>query len=491
VAGRPAVVATGGGAACYGANLEVMQRSGVTVWLRAELDDVMARVDVGKRPLLAEAADPRARLAELLVARAPFYRRADVWLDRRGRDSETLGEVLAAALQQTHAALHTPRFEGEEPALPPDERPPLAPIYFAALPQAERFFVERLARVAPPARAAVGVVTDETVARLHLPRYLAALQQGGWRVVEAVIPDGEGSKTMARAEEVADRFAGALDRRSTVIALGGGVVGDLAGFVAATLFRGVQLIQAPTTLLAQVDASVGGKTGVNLPSGKNLVGAFHQPRFVFIDLSALATLAPRDVSSGLAELAKHAFLDGGALLARLEAEAERARAGEPQLLAELVAASCRIKERVVAADEREERADGGRMLLNLGHTVGHALETASQRRGDPLRHGEAVALGLVAAARLSRELLGADQRLEERVASLLGRLGLPTDLDQFLDGEALAALAVDKKRAGARLRFIALQQAGAPRVVEVEPERIAEMLSSGNQQGYDQRRRKR
>ncbi len=476
-----AVVAAGGGAPCFGANLEVMQRSGPTVWLRDGLDAILARVDVASRPLLAAAPDPRARLAELLAARAPVYRRADHWIERRGRAPDALAAAVDAALQQ------------EAPCYDCDERPPLAPIYFAALPAAERFFVARLARVAPPARAAVGLVTDETVGRLHLPRYRAALQQAGYRLREVVVPDGEAAKTMQRAAEVADAFARDLDRRSTVVALGGGAVGDLAGFVASILFRGVAFVQAPTTLLAQVDASVGGKTGVNLPSGKNLVGTFHQPRFTFADLSALATLDARDVASGLAELAKHALLDGGALLARLEAEAERARAADPALLAELVAASCAIKERVVAADEREQDPAGGRLLLNLGHTVGHALESDSHRRPrhpqDPLRHGEAVALGLVAAARVSRALAGAPAALEACVASLLARLGLPVDLDRRLTADALAAIAVDKKRAGADVRFVALQQPGAPRVVAVAPARLAELLSTAADRSYDPQRR--
>jgi 3-dehydroquinate synthetase len=249
--------------------------------------------------------------------------------------------------------------------------------------------------------------------------------------------------------------------------------------VASVLFRGIPCAQAPTTLLAMVDSSVGGKTGVNLPSGKNLVGTFHQPLLVFADLSTLATLSPRDLSSGLGELAKHALLDGGNLLERLEAGAEAAARGDGQTLAPLVAESCAYKARVVAADEREQSPSGGRALLNLGHTVGHALETHSHREGEPLRHGEAVGLGLLAAARVGQATgPDAEPGLEARIASLLARLGLPTDLDARLSREALAPIAVDKKRAGARVRYVSLPRRGAARMVAIEPARLTDLLLS-------------
>ncbi|MFI5289966.1 MAG: 3-dehydroquinate synthase, partial [Polyangia bacterium] len=281
-------------------------------------------------------------------------------------------------------------------------------------------------------------------------------------------------------EQVADRFVkGGLDRRSLVVALGGGVVGDLGGFVASVFLRGVPYVQVPTTLLAQVDSSVGGKTGVNLASGKNLVGTFHQPLCVYADLTTLSTLPARDLSSGLAEIVKHGVIADEALLLRLEERAEEARAGDPALLAELVRRSCAIKAEVVATDERELLSDapgGGRAQLNFGHTVGHALESASAGGPAPLRHGEAVALGMIAAARVGEKLGLGDPALEARLVALLPRLGLPTDLDRRLDGPTLERVGVDKKRAGGRVAMVLVPRIGQAALSPIEPHRLGEIL---------------
>jgi 3-dehydroquinate synthase len=335
---------------------------------------------------------------------------------------------------------------------------------------------------------AIGVVTDETVAMLHWERIEAALRERGMRVVTVVVADGESSKSLSRAESVAENFArGGLDRKSLVLALGGGVVGDLGGFVASVFLRGVPYVQVPTTLLAQVDSSVGGKTGVNLPSGKNLVGTFHQPLFVYADLSTLATLPERDVSAGLAEIVKHGVIADPSLLQLLEERAEDARnpAKEPLLAGELVRRSCAIKAKVVAADEREtasDRPDGGRARLNFGHTVGHAIESASMLTGGadgPLRHGEAVALGMIAAARVGVALGPGDPTLEERLTALLPRLGLPVDLDRRLDRGVLERVKVDKKRAGTRIHMVLVDRIGSTVMAPIEPARLAEILLGG------------
>jgi len=328
----------------------------------------------------------------------------------------------------------------------------------------------------------VGLVTDETVAMLHWERVDRALREAGLKVVTVVVPDGEPSKTMARAETVTEAFArGGLDRRSLIVALGGGVVGDLAGFVASIFLRGVPFVQVPTTLLAQVDSSVGGKTGVNLPAGKNLVGTFHQPLFVYCDLSTLATLSPRDVASGMAELVKHAVIADGELLASLEAHADRLRPPtvDRVLLGELIRRSCAIKAKVVSSDERElltEQPGGGRAKLNFGHTVGHALESASASSAQPLRHGEAVALGMLAAARLGVALDAGDRTLEARLAALLPRLGLPVELDARLQPPALERIKVDKKRAGNQVQLVVVDRVGSTVIVPIAPDRIVEIL---------------
>jgi 3-dehydroquinate synthase len=353
------------------------------------------------------------------------------------------------------------------------------PIFVDAEPGAEARLADELVARAGAA-ATVGLLTDETVARLHRARFAGALSARGLTVVPVVVPDGESAKSMARAAEVAEAWTrGGLDRRAWVMALGGGVVGDLGGFVASILFRGVRCVQVPTTLLAQVDASVGGKTAVNLPSGKNLVGTFHQPELVYADVTTLATLAPRDRASGLAEVVKHGVIASPELLELVERRAEEACAGDPALLGELVARSCAIKAEVVAHDEREQ-AEGGRARLNFGHTVGHALESASQEGDAPLRHGEAVALGMLAAARVGAAHGCGDPTLEARLTSLLERLGLPTDLDRRLDASVLARVGVDKKRAGGRLLLVVVERVGQASLLAVEPARLGEILLAAN-----------
>lgn len=337
----------------------------------------------------------------------------------------------------------------------------------------ERFAAELCARL-PDGK--IAFVTDTTVARLHLGRFADALRARGRRVTAAVVPDGEGSKSLARAEELCESFAReGLDRRALVVALGGGVVGDLGGFVASIFMRGIAYVQVPTTLLAQVDSSVGGKTGVNLPAGKNLVGTFWQPRLVYADIATLASLSDRDRAAGLAEVVKHAFIADAPLLQWLEERAAAVRAGEPELLAELVVRSCAIKARVVGSDERETA--GARARLNFGHTVGHALESASQHEREPLRHGEAVALGMLAAARIQHALGGVD--LGARLTRLLQALGLPTDLDARLSPSSLARIAVDKKRGGDTIGFVVVDEPGTARLVPLPPEKIHEILLGG------------
>ena len=352
------------------------------------------------------------------------------------------------------------------------------PIFVDADAGAEERFADELCARIPEGR--IGIVTDDTVAKLHLARYADALRARNRRVTAAVVPDGEGSKSLRRAEELCESFAReGLDRRALVIALGGGVIGDLAGFAASIYFRGIDYVQVPTTLLAQVDSSVGGKTGVNLPAGKNLVGCFWQPRLVWADVTTLATLSERDRAAGLAEVVKHALIADVALLELLEAKAAAARAGEPALLAELVARSCAIKARVVGSDERE--TSGARALLNFGHTVGHALEAASHAHHDPLRHGEAVALGMLAAIRVRRAVSSAagGVDLEPRIAALLAAVGLPTDLDRRLSPEALSRVAVDKKRGGDHISFVVVDEPGRARLTPLTPARIHEILLGG------------
>jgi len=302
----------------------------------------------------------------------------------------------------------------------------------------------------------VMVVSNETVAPLYMDKVLPSLSE--LRVETVILPDGEQYKNL----EVLNRIYDALlthrfDRKCTLIALGGGVVGDMTGFAAASYQRGVDFIQVPTTLLSQVDSSVGGKTGVNHPLGKNMIGAFHQPRCVIADTDTLDTLDDRQLSAGVAEVIKYGLIDDPEFFYWLEQNMGRLLARDPEALAYAIARSCQDKARVVAADEREA---GSRALLNLGHTFGHAIETG-MGYGEWL-HGEAVAAGMVLAAELSAYLGWIDASVVERVRNLIAAANLPVKAPSALSSERfLELMAVDKKVQDGVLRLVLMQGLGS------------------------------
>lgn len=305
------------------------------------------------------------------------------------------------------------------------------------------------------------VISDSHVAPLYLDACRARLTELGYRVYAATVPAGEGSKSLACAGDLYGAAVEAgLDRGSVVVALGGGVVGDLAGFVAGTFLRGIRFIQAPTSLLAMVDSSVGGKTGINLPRGKNLVGVFHQPVEVAMAMDALATLPDREYRSGLAEVIKYGVIWDATFFERLERETARLTARDAALLEEIVERSCAIKAEVVGLDERES---GVRAILNFGHTFGHAVENAAGY--GRLLHGEAVAIGMAYAARLSAAARGLPADEAERIVALLAAVGLPTrpsDVAGLSDWGALrATMSTDKKSRGRTPRFVLAERLGA------------------------------
>ena len=309
-----------------------------------------------------------------------------------------------------------------------------------------------------PARAAV--VSDSRVAPLYVPRVAASLRDAGFAVTEIQIPEGEQHKNLAWLALVYDRLIESqIERSSPVVAVGGGVVGDLAGFAAATVLRGVPLVQVPTTLLAQVDAAIGGKTAINHATGKNLIGAFHQPRLVAIDIHTLKSLPRREYVAGLAEVVKYAAILDAALFDRLEASVETLLRLDPELLDTVVATCCRLKAMVVEADETE---GDFRAVLNFGHTIGHAVETLTEYRR--FLHGEAVAIGMVCAARLSQARGTLMRGDAERIEALLKRLGLPVAVPGDLAAEQLAlAIEADKKAAGGKIKFVCLDGLGKTR----------------------------
>jgi 3-dehydroquinate synthase len=312
------------------------------------------------------------------------------------------------------------------------------------------------------------VLADEAVSDRWGHVVVDGLETAGLRAVLVEVPSGEQSKSLAMAGEIYRRLAAAgIDRDGMVFTLGGGVVGDLGGFAAATWLRGVRCVQLPTTLLAQVDAAVGGKTGVDLPEGKNLVGAFHQPSAVIADLDTLATLPDREYRAGLAEVVKYGVIDDPALLDLLERETRAALLRDPGVVAEVVERSCRIKARVVGDDERES---GRRTTLNYGHTVGHAVEAVTGY--EAYLHGEAVSLGMAAAGTLSAARCGFADGDRRRVERLLTALGLPVRLRQALDAaELVERMRRDKKSRDGTLRFVLAERLGAVRVEPVpEPD---------------------
>ncbi len=302
----------------------------------------------------------------------------------------------------------------------------------------------------------VSVVTNTTIATLYLEKFSSMLRGAGVAIVPVVLPDGEAHKNWQTLNLVFDTLlSNRCERGSTVIALGGGVVGDLAGFAAASYQRGVPFIQVPTTLLAQVDSSVGGKTAINHPLGKNMIGAFHQPRMVLADTSVLDTLPAREFSAGLAEVIKYGLIMDLPFLEWLEANIDHLRRREAKALIHAIARCCENKSAVVIADERET---GERALLNLGHTFGHAIETGLGF-GTWL-HGEAVAAGTVLAARLSRRMGLLSTPDVDRVARLFGRAGLPVEAPSLGADRYLELMGHDKKVDNGKLRLVLLKSLG-------------------------------
>jgi 3-dehydroquinate synthase len=303
------------------------------------------------------------------------------------------------------------------------------------------------------------VVTNATVNGLYGQRVLKSLAGARFSAMPMEVPDGEQAKSLDWANAIYTALLiNAFDRRSPLIALGGGVVGDLAGFAAATYMRGVPFVQVPTTLLAMVDSSVGGKTGVNHAMGKNMIGAFHQPRLVLIDLNVLTTLPREEFLSGMAEVIKYGVIWDRELFAYLEQHRERILAQEPEALAHMICRSCEIKADVVGKDERE---GGLRAILNYGHTVGHAVEMLENFT---MRHGEAVAIGMVYAARLAHRSGLCDASVPEQVERIIAAYGLPTGLDALSKRPTVTqltdALMVDKKVEGGKVRFVLPKKIG-------------------------------
>lgn len=318
------------------------------------------------------------------------------------------------------------------------------------------------------------VVTNPTVGALYEAPVLESLQQAGFAASACRIPDGERFKNTKWIGHIYDHLLEqGLDRRGFIVALGGGVIGDMAGFAAATFLRGIPFVQVPTTVVAQVDSSVGGKTGVNHPKGKNLIGAFYQPRLVFMDMATLSTLPRRELLAGIAEVIKYGVIADRDFFDYLKANVDALLALDPKVTARVVARCCEIKAQVVAEDETE--TSGRRAILNYGHTVGHAVEAVTRYR--KYKHGEAVAMGMVAASRIAHTLGRLPQADVDAQVALIKAFGLPVALPRGLDPDAIvAALGHDKKAAQGKVKMVLASTIGKVDLVPLTPGEIGRML---------------
>jgi 3-dehydroquinate synthase len=461
------VIALGGGAIAQPGAAERLAARGTVVYLRARPTTLVARIgDAAHRPLLAglDEAGRTQRVAALLGERAIHYETARIAIDTDELDPDAVAACIETALRGGVPARAAGAAAGalRTVEVPLGERSYSIRLGFDILDRAGAAIAE-----ATKARR-VAIVTVPEVARRYAARLERSLRAAGVKSVRLVVPDGERSKTLKTAAKLYDGLLDFdADRGTAIVALGGGVVGDLAGFVASTWMRGVPFVQVPTTLLAMADASVGGKVAVDLPRGKNLVGAFHQPRLVWMDLATLRTLPRRQRASGLVEVIKHGVIRDAALFERFERDLERILDLEPGPSLDVLERSCQIKAVVVGEDERESDL---RMILNFGHTLAHAIETLLGYRR--LLHGEAVAIGMVFAARRSEALGHAPSGVADRIEALLVRAGLPTRPPDLPRRAYLEALRVDKKRRGTHVRFVVLRDLGSAAVVPLTPSEI-------------------
>ncbi len=479
---EPAVIATGGGAFQAAANRRALGERGLICYLQAPPAEIARRLraDPGgsDRPLLA--GDLEDRLRELEWERRPFYALADTWVPCLGLApadiaSRILGRWSADGARLLEAPGRLERLGVVDappvPAATVDTGTARYPIWVGS---GERLRLpERLRELG--LRGRVFLVSDTHVIEAHGADIARTFEAAGIAGASYVIPAGERSKALRVAQELYTWLASErAERGDVIVALGGGVVGDLAGYVAATYLRGMPVVQVPTSVLAMNDAAIGGKVAVDLPAGKNLVGAFHQPAAVISDIDVLATLPRRSYIEGFAEVIKHAFILDEDLLGLLErnANAFSAMTAPPELLATVIARSSRIKALVVSADPEER---GLRSILNYGHTIGHGIETAAGL-GEYL-HGEAVSVGMVGAARIGARLGITPEDVSGRMSALLHAFGLPLTAPGVDPRAVLQAMRLDKKVSGGRTRFVLLDGIGAARLhADIEPALVDDVV---------------
>lgn len=471
---RNIVLATGGGAVLSQENRDALRQNGIVIYLRSSVNDLYRRTRHDKNRPLLQTKNLLERLNELHLQRDAYYREtAHLIIDSGKQGVRFLIQKLIRKLTTTDFEFLPNRHSGPtmqtitvDLATVSEKRHYPIHIGHGILKQ-----IDLVLPHIPQKR--VAIVTNETVAPLYLKEFAQQLEEKNVKVIPIILPDGEAHKNWQTLNLIFDALLkNHCERNTTIIALGGGVIGDLTGFAAATYLRGVPFIQIPTSLLAQVDSSVGGKTGINHPLGKNMIGAFYQPRLVLADSATLNTLPDRELYAGLAEVIKYGLIRDPEFFDWLERNMHRLIARDPEVLNQAIQRSCENKAEIVAADEKEK---GVRALLNLGHTFGHAIENG-MGYGVWL-HGEAVAAGIVMAAELSLRMKLINDADVERIRALFLQANLPVVAPKMKPEKYLELMLLDKKVEAGKTRFILLDKIGeAVMRADISPEILKETL---------------
>ena len=454
------VIATGGGTLVDPTNRERMMRSATVICLGCEPASILRRLSAEQRtvrPLLS-VPDPLSRIGRLLEERRDAYAAIRWHIDTTHLRPR---EIVTRVIEAGQSITLTVRFPTGQ-----------YDIHIGDGLLAQLGEIMRWAGI--PKAGLVAIVTNPVVDELYGEVVKAALGSAGYQLLSCSVPDGEQHKTLSTVATLYEQFTvGEVDRTGTAVALGGGVTTDLAGYAAATFMRGIRLVHVPTTLLAMVDATTGGKTGVDLPQGKNLVGAFKQPALVVADPSVLETLPPLEVRAGMAETIKHAIVGGPELFAELEGASQASPSQPPPIGAGWIARSLAVKAKIVEEDPFEQ---GRRSVLNLGHTLGHALEAVS---GFRLGHGEAVSIGIAAAGRLAVAKGLADESLTHRIDTVLMGWGLPVRCPGYDIESIWEAMKRDKKRQALRMRWVLPRAVGDVGICDdITPDQVRSVLSA-------------
>jgi shikimate kinase / 3-dehydroquinate synthase len=462
------VLATGGGAVLDADSRAMMRKSGVVVYLKSGVHDLWQRTRHDRSRPLLQTADPRAKLHELYEQRNPIYTELADIVMHTGKQSVQV--LLNALVNKLNTSVTSSPYSKEMQTLTVGLAERSYPIHIG------RELLGRMDLLLPHLpHKRVAIVSNTTVAPLYLEKLSMLLESNGVRVISIILPDGEKYKNSETLNLIYDALLrNRCERNTPLIALGGGVIGDMTGYAAASYLRGVPFIQIPTTLLSQVDSSVGGKTGINHPLGKNMIGAFYQPQVVLIDINTLNTLPDQELRAGLAEVIKYGLIRDLPFLEWLEANMEKLLARDAEALQYAIARSCQNKAEVVGSDERES---GERALLNLGHTFGHAIENG-MGYGVWL-HGEAVAAGTIMAADLSRRMGWISDQDVLRIRNLFDRAGLPVvaphmGVEQYMD-----LMGLDKKVVGGKMRFVLLRPIGQALISsDATPEQLKQTIEA-------------